>query len=203
MTGGTQDRHRFLIGSTNPGKLREYREILAGLDLELVAPTDLDPVPPEPVEVAHTFAENASAKARAYASASGLQTVADDSGLEVYALRGAPGLRSRRFFGDDATADERNAKLLALLEGVEDRSARFVCVTALASPDGHVELFEGEVHGEIAESPRGDAGFGYDPVFVIAGDGRTMAELPSDEKHRVSHRGIAGAKLRARLAADA
>ena len=203
MRGGTQDRHRFLIGSTNPGKLREYREILAGLDLELVAPTDLDPVPPEPVEVAHTFAENASAKARAYASASGLQTVADDSGLEVYALRGAPGLRSRRFFGDDATADERNAKLLALLEGVEDRSARFVCVTALASPDGHVELFEGEVHGEIAESPRGDAGFGYDPVFVIAGDGRTMAELPSDEKHRVSHRGIAGAKLRARLAAGA
>ena len=203
MRGGTQDRHRFLIGSTNLGKLREYREILAGLDLELVAPTDLDPVPPEPVEVAHTFAENASAKARAYASASGLQTVADDSGLEVYALRGAPGLRSRRFFGDDASADERNAKLLALLEGVEDRSARFVCVTALASPDGHVELFEGEVHGKIAESPRGDAGFGYDPVFVIAGDGRTMAELPSDEKHRVSHRGIAGAKLRARLAADA
>ena len=203
MRGGTQDRHRFLIGSTNLGKLREYREILAGLDLELVAPTDLDPVPPEPVEVAHTFAENASAKARAYASASGLQTVADDSGLEVYALRGAPGLRSRRFFGDDASADERNAKLLALLEGVEDRSARFVCVTALASPDGHVELFEGEVHGEIAESPRGDAGFGYDPVFVIAGDGRTMAELPSDEKHRVSHRGIAGAKLRARLAAGA
>ena len=203
MRGGTQDRHRFLIGSTNLGKLREYREILAGLDLELVAPTDLDPVPPEPVEVAHTFAENASAKARAYASASGLQTVADDSGLEVYALRGAPGLRSRRFFGDDATADERNAKLLALLEGVEDRSARFVCVTALASPDGHVELFEGEVHGEIAESPRGDAGFGYDPVFVIAGDGRTMAELPSDEKHRVSHRGIAGAKLRARLGAGA
>jgi len=203
VRGGTQDRQRFLIGSTNLGKLREYREILAGLDLELVAPTDLDPVPPEPVEVAHTFAENASAKARAYASASGLQTVADDSGLEVYALRGAPGLRSRRFFGDDATADERNAKLLALLEGVEDRSARFVCVTALASPDGHVELFEGEVHGEIAESPRGDAGFGYDPVFVIAGDGRTMAELPSDEKHRVSHRGIAGAKLRARLAADA
>ena len=203
MRGETQDRHRFLIGSTNPGKLREYREILAGLDLELVAPTDLDPVPPEPAEGAQTFAENASAKARGYASASGLQTIADDSGLEVYALRGAPGVRSRRFFGDDASADDRNAQLLALLDGVEDRSARFVCVTALASPDGHVELFEGEVNGEIAESPRGEAGFGYDPVFVIAGDGRTMAELPSEEKHRVSHRGIAGAKLRARLAAGA
>ena len=200
MTG---DRHRLLLGSTNPGKLREYREILQGLDLELVAPGDLDPVPPEPDEEAHTFAENASTKARAYATASGLQTIADDSGLEVYALRGAPGVRSRRFFGDDATAEERNVKLLALLDGAQDRSARFVCVTALASPDGHVELFEGEVHGEIGESPRGEAGFGYDPVFVIAGDGRTMAELTSEEKHRISHRGLAGAKLRARLAAGA
>ena len=203
MTGATQDRHRFLIGSTNPGKLREYREMLAGLDLELVAPNDLDPVPPEPTEDAQTYAENASAKSRGYASASGLQAIADDSGLEVYALRGAPGVRSRRFFGDDASAEERNAKLLALLDGVADRSARFVCVTALASPDGHVELFEGEVQGEIAEAPRGEAGFGYDPVFVIAGDGRTMAELPSGEKHRLSHRGIAGAKLRARLATGA
>ena len=203
MSSARRDRHPFLLGSTNPGKLREYREILAGLDLELVAPGDLDPVPSEPDEDALTFAENASAKARAYATASGLQTIADDSGLEVYALRGAPGVRSRRFFGEVASAEERNAKLLALLDGVADRSARFVCVTALASPDGHVELFEGEVHGEIAEAPRGDAGFGYDPVFVIAGDGRTMAELPSEEKHRVSHRGLAGAKLRARLAAGA
>jgi XTP/dITP diphosphohydrolase len=203
VRGETQERHFVLLGSTNPGKLREYREILQGLDLELVAPSDLDPVPPEPDEDAHTFAENASAKARAYATASGLRTIADDSGLEVYALRGAPGVRSRRFFGEDASAEERNAKLLALLDGALDRSARFVCVTALASPDGHVELFEGQVHGEIADAPRGEAGFGYDPVFVIAGDGRTMAELPSGEKHRVSHRGRAGAKLRARLAAGA
>ena len=203
MRSEPKDRHRFLIGSTNPGKVREYREILGGLDLELVAPTDLNPVPPEPDEDALTFAENASTKARGYAAASRLQTIADDSGLEVYALRGAPGVRSRRFFGDDASAEERNAKLLGLLDGVKDRSARFVCVTALASPNGHGELFEGEVRGEIAESPRGEAGFGYDPVFVIAGDGRTMAELPSGEKHRVSHRGRAGAKLRARLAAGA
>ena len=193
--------HRILLGSANPGKLREYREILAGLDLELVTPADLDPVPPEPAEDAATFAEIASSKARAYARASRLQTITDDSGLEVYALRGAPGVRSRRFFGEDVTAEERNAKLLALLDGVTDRSARFVCVTALASPDGHVELFEGEVRGEIAEAPRGEGDFGYDPVFVITGDGRTMAELASGEKHRVSHRGLAGAKLRARLAA--
>jgi XTP/dITP diphosphohydrolase len=196
----SEGRHRLLVGSANPGKLREYSEILSGLDLELLAPTDLDPVPPEPAEDAASFAENAASKARAYARASGLQTIADDSGLEVYALRGAPGVRSRRFFGEDASPGERNARLLALLEGVRDRSARFVCVTALASPDGRIELFDGEVHGEIAEAPRGDGGFGYDPVFVIASDGRTMAELSAEEKHRISHRGLAGAKLRARLA---
>jgi len=203
VRGGPKDRHPILLGSSNPGKLREYREILGGLDVDLVTPGDLDPVPPEPDEDAATFAENASSKARGYAAVSGLQTIADDSGLEVFALRGAPGVRSRRFFGENASPEERNAKLLALLDGVTDRSARFVCVTALASPDGHVELFEGEVHGEIAEVPRGEAGFGYDPVFVIAGDGRTMAELPPEEKHRVSHRGLAGAKLRARLAGGA
>ena len=199
----SEDRHRLLIGSANPGKLREYREILQGLDLELTAPADLDPVPTEPPETADTFVDNATAKARAYASATGLLTVADDSGLEVFALRGAPGVRSRRFFGDDVSPEERNAKLLALLDGVRDRRARFVCVTALARPDGEIELFEGEVLGEIAYAPRGERGFGYDPVFVIAGDGRTMAELPSEEKHRISHRGLAGAKLRARLAAGA
>ncbi len=193
---------RLLIGTGNPGKQREYRELLAGLDLDLVVPEDLDLVPPEPEETGATFAENASHKARAYAAASGLRTVADDSGLEVDALRGAPGLRSRRFFGDDASAAERNEKLLALLDGVRSRGARFVCVTTLASPDGRVELFDGEVRGEIALAPRGDQGFGYDPLFVIAGDGRTMAELPTHEKHRISHRGLAVAKLRAHLAGE-
>jgi XTP/dITP diphosphohydrolase len=188
---------RLLIGTGNPGKQREYRELLAGLDLDLVVPGNLDPVPSEPDETGATFAQNALHKARTYAAASGLRTVADDSGLEVDALRGAPGLRSRRFFGDDASAAERNEKLLALLDGVTSRGARFVCVTALASPDGRVELFDGEVRGEIALAPRGNEGFGYDPLFVIAGDGRTMAELPADEKHRVSHRGLAVAKLRA------
>ena len=193
---------RLFIGSGNPGKQREYRELLAGLDLEIVSPEDLEPVPPEPDEDGTTFAENAAHKARAYAAASGLRTVADDSGLEVDALRGAPGLRSRRFFGDDASAAERNTRLLALLEGVEARGARFVCVTALASPDGRVELFDGEVRGEIALAPRGEHGFGYDPLFIIAGDGRTMAELPADEKHQISHRGLAAAKLRAFLTGE-
>lgn len=190
---------RLLIGSGNPGKQREYRELLAGLDLELMTPDELDPVPPEPEETGKTFAENATHKARIYAGATGLPTVADDSGLEVDALRGAPGLRSRRFFGDDASAAERNTKLLALLEGVNARGARFVCVTALAWPDGRALLFDGEVRGEIALAPRGEQGFGYDPLFIIAGDGRTMAELPADEKHTFSHRGLAVAKLRAFL----
>ena len=193
---------RLLIGSGNPGKQREYRELLAGLDYELFAPDELERVPPEPDEDRATFAENASHKARTYAAAAGLRTVADDSGLEVDALRGAPGLRSRRFFGEDASAAERNTKLLALLEGVNARGARFVCVTALASADGRVELFDGEVRGEIALAPRGDHGFGYDPLFIIAGDGRTMAELPAHEKHRISHRGLAVAKLRAFLAGE-
>lgn len=193
-------RARLLIGSANPGKQREWRELLAGLDLELVVPQDLDPVPPEPEESGATFAENAAHKARSYATTAGLLTVADDSGLEVDALHGAPGLRSRRFFGDDATAEERNRALLALLDGVAARRARFVCVAALSSADGTVELFEGEVRGEMGHASRGSGGFGYDPIFVLAGDGRTMAELDADEKHRISHRGLAAAKLRARLA---
>jgi len=194
--------HLLLIGSGNAGKQQEWRELLAGVDAVLMTPDELDPPPAEPEEDGSTFAENASYKARAYAIATGLRTVADDSGLEVDALRGAPGLRSRRFFGDDATAAERNMRLLALMEGVQDRGARFVCVAALASPDGRVELFDGEVRGDIGNEPRGEHGFGYDPLFIIAGDGRTMAELPPDEKHAISHRGLAAAKLRARLSEE-
>jgi XTP/dITP diphosphohydrolase len=192
----------LLIGSGNPGKQREWRELLAGLDVVLVVPADFDPAPPEPAEDGDTFDANAIHKARAYAVATGVRAVADDSGLEVDALRGAPGLRSRRFFGEDATAEQRNTRLLALLEGVTERGARFVCVAALAWPDGRVETFDGEVRGEIGLAPRGDHGFGYDPLFVVAGDGRTMAELPSDEKHRISHRGLAAAKVRARLSEE-
>jgi len=189
---------RVLVGSTNPGKFAEYRELLAGLDLELVTPADLGGFP-EPPEDAAGYRENAIGKALAYQRASGLLTVADDSGLEVTALRGAPGVRSRRFFGEDATAAERNARLLALLDGVADRSARFVAIVALARPGGAVETFDGEVRGQIALVPRGADGFGYDPLFIIAADGRTMAEVPREEKNRISHRGLAVAKLRASL----
>ncbi len=196
---------QLLIGSGNPGKVAEYRDILAGIAWELVAPDDLAHPPPEPEESAGTYAENATLKALAYARASGLPAVADDSGLEVDALGGAPGVRSRRYFGEHATPEERNARLLALLEEAPQRDARFVCVAALAYPDGPTELFEGIVRGEIANVPRhGEEGwgFGYDPVFIVGGNGRTMAELSPDEKNALSHRGLAVAKLRAHLGAE-
>ncbi len=193
---------RLLIGSANPGKVAELRRILAGLDLDLVSLDDLAERPPEPAEDAPSYEANAVHKAEAYRRATGLATVADDSGLEVEALGGAPGVRSRRYFGPEVPAERRNAMLLALLDGVSLRSARFVCVIALALPEGGVETFSGEVRGEIAWRPSGATGFGYDPVFVLAGDGRTMAELSEDEKDRVSHRGSAGAKLRTRLGGE-
>lgn len=179
--------------------------MLAGLGLRVVTPDQLPRVPAEPAEDHDSYAENARAKAEAYAAATGLATVADDSGLEVDALGGAPGVRSRRYFGDHARPEERNARLLALLEEAPQRDARFVCVVALAYPGVPTELFEGVVRGKIAKAPRyGDdrAGFGYDPVFVVGGDGRTMAEMAPEEKDAVSHRGVAVAKLRARLGAE-
>lgn len=196
---------RLLIGTGNQGKVIEYRALLGGLDIVLVSPDELEPVPTEPAEDHDTYRENAIAKAEAYAAATGLPTVADDSGLEVDALGGAPGVRSRRYFGDDASAEVRNDKLLALLEEAPQRTARFVCVAALAYPGGPTETFEGIVRGEIAMAPRhGDdgSGFGYDPVFIVGGDGRTMAELSPEDKNAVSHRGLAVAKLRAHLAAE-
>ena len=190
---------QLLLGTRNTGKAGELRALLRGLELELVSVADLADPPLDPPEDAPTYAENAVGKALAYARATGLPTVADDSGLEVDALGGAPGVRSRRFFGIGASPEERNRMLLGLLDGVTDRTARFVAVIALAQPDGRVETFDGEVRGEIAEAPRGEDGFGYDPVFVIAEDGRTMAEVPREEKNTISHRGLAAAKLRAAL----
>lgn len=193
---------RLLLGTANEGKVVELRRILAGLDLDLVSLDELSERPPDPSEDAPTYRENAVHKAETYLRATGIATVADDSGLEVDALGGAPGVRSRRYFGEDIPAAQRNAMLLGLLDGVEDRGARFVCVVALALPDGGTETFDGEVRGEIAPAPSGARGFGFDPLFVMQGDGRTMAQLPDDEKDRVSHRGLAVAKLRARLGGE-
>jgi len=183
---------RLLLGTRNTGKVGELRALLRGLDVELQSVDELADPPPDPPEDAATYAENAISKALAYARATGLATIADDSGLEVEALGGAPGVRSRRYFGEDVAPADRNRMLLALLDGVTERAARFVSVIALAQPDGRVETFDGEVRGEIGSVPR-------DPLFIIAGDGRTMAELTQAEKNAISHRGLAGAKLRAAL----
>jgi len=191
---------KLLLGTRNAGKVAELRALLKGLDVELRSVDELADPPPDPPEDAATYAENAIFKARAYARATGIATIADDSGLEVSALGGAPGVRSRRYFGEDIAPADRNQMLLALLDGVADRTARFVSVIALAQPDGRVQTFDGEVRGEIAAAPRGADGFGYDPLFIIAGDGRTMAELPQAEKNAISHRGLAAAKLREALA---
>ncbi len=191
----------LLVATTNPGKVIEYREILASAPVHVRALADLAEVPPEPSEDAATYAENARAKARAYARATGLLTVADDSGLEVDALGGAPGVRTKRYFGDGLPDAERNRRLLARLGNRSDRAARFVCVIALAWPDGRVETFAGACPGRIADAPAGAQGFGYDPIFVPEGESRTMAELPARVKNRISHRGRAAALLAARLGA--
>jgi len=147
-----------------------------------------------PEETGATFATNAVFKAHAAAAASGIPAVADDSGIEVYALDDAPGVRSARFAGENATDEENLEKLLAEMRGKEDRGARYVCAIAFSEPDGTNKIFQGTCEGRLIESARGTGGFGYDPVFVPAdlnGDERTMAELSQEEKDEISHRGRA------------
>jgi len=189
---------RILIATRNPGKRREYEDLLAGLNLELVTLDDLG-IPLEVREDGGTFRENALLKARGYGAASGLPTLADDSGLEVDALGGAPGVLSARYGAPASTSDEdRYRLLLATMRSVPEgrRTARFRCVIAVAWPDGSVDLAEGTCEGSIGWRPRGTHGFGYDPVFILAGRNVTMAELDPVEKNRVSHRARAAAALR-------
>lgn len=180
----------LLLATTNPGKRREFVRLLAHLPARIVAPDevgiDLD------VEEPHdTYAENARAKADAYARAAGLLTLADDSGLEVAALDWGPGVRTGRFGGPAVT--DKVAYLLERLDGVSDRRARMVCVLAIGIPTEsapRIEVFSGVMQGLVATRPRGAGGFGYDPVFLLP-SGVTTAELPEAEKDRISHRGRA------------
>jgi XTP/dITP diphosphohydrolase len=188
---------KLLIATHNPGKLREYADLLSGLSLTLVSPADLS-VDLNVVESGTTYLENARLKATAYARGSGLLTLADDSGLEVDILDGAPGVHSARYaVGDD---DDRVSALLRALNASgalpHERSARFRCVIVLTSPEGREWCTEGECAGNIIDSPRGSAGFGYDPVFFIPDCGRTMAELLPEEKNSISHRARAAHALR-------
>ena len=186
---------RLLIATNNPGKAREYRDIFHGLPLELLTPADIG-LDLAVAETGQTYADNARLKAQAYAQASGLVALADDSGLEVDALGGAPGMHSHRY-GQGSDAD-RYRLLLEQLHGVpeKERTARFRCVIAVATPEGDVHLYEGICPGVIIDEPRGKGGFGYDPVFLLPELGRTMAQLPPQEKNRLSHRARAGAKAR-------
>jgi XTP/dITP diphosphohydrolase len=191
---------KIVAATRNPGKLREIRLGLEGLAVELLSLADF-PAAPEVEEEGDSFAANAVKKARALCAYTGLPALADDSGLEVDALQGAPGVRSARFAGEGASDAENNAKLLSLLHGVrpEKRTARFRCVIALAWPDGRVDAVEGTAEGRILEVPRGDQGFGYDPLFYSPELDATFSEVEAERKLRVSHRGKALAQLRQML----
>jgi len=198
-----KEPHEILVATTNPGKVRELRALLGDL-VQWKSLADLPGVE-EVKEDGTTFAENARKKALGYARATGLWTLADDSGLVVDALDGAPGVNSARFSGDKAKGADRHVvdrrnweKLLCLLEGVphEKRTARFVCCLCLASPREVLIETQGTVEGLITTAPAGTGGFGYDPVFLIPPLGRTVAQLHDDEKNALSHRGNAMRKLK-------
>ena len=181
------DRPRLVIASGNAGKIREYRDLLSGAGVELVAvDTEVD-------EVGKSYAENAALKAEAAAAQSGLPSVGDDSGLEVEALDGFPGLRSARL---GPSQQQRTAELLRRLEGVpRPWIARFVCTIGLAIPGRPTQFFEGSCVGEVVPEWRGEAGFGYDPIFLVPGTGKTFGEMPPEEKRRYSHRAAAARAL--------
>lgn len=205
-------RRRLLVATRSAHKLRELHELLELRHTELVSLDDLG-IPDDPVEDGATFETNAAIKARFGLRHSGLPTVADDSGLEVDALGGGPGVRTRRYAGEDASDDDNNRKLLAALRGLqaERRGARYVCVLALAlpgqrGPRGGVVpmLARGTCGGRIATAPRGTGGFGYDPIFEPAPEppgGRTFGLWSAAEKHAISHRARAARRLAPRLAA--
>ena len=191
---------RLLIATHNPGKLIELTRLLGDVPFDLVSLAGAG-IHHQVDETGETFEQNAALKAETYARLSGLPTLADDSGLEVDALDREPGVRSSRYAGDNATDADRIAFLLRKLDNIVagDRTARFRCVIAVARPGGPLELHSGACEGRIIEAPRGSNGFGYDPVFFIPAIGRTMAELTTAEKNRVSHRSEAARKAAAAL----
>ena len=190
---------QLVLASNNPGKIREMRAILAPLDLEVIPQSHYGV--PEAEEPHGTFIENALAKARHASMHAGLPALADDSGICVDALDGAPGVRSARFAGEPQSDERNNQHLLELLTHTESRRARYYCVMVLLrhAQDPQPLIAEGEWHGEILRAPRGRGGFGYDPLFLDPLLGKTGAELPLEEKSRISHRGKALAILVDRL----
>lgn len=204
-------KHSLVLATNNRGKLNELRHLLEGMNVEVLSLKDVSRKDIVIVEDGDTFEENAIKKAREVAAITMMLTLADDSGLEVEALGGAPGVRSARFAGERATDAENNAALLAALDELtadaagtrtSDHPARFRCVLALVDPfvrDGEPYVVEGTCAGKITRTPRGAGGFGYDPLFLVEGTDKTMAELSDAEKNRVSHRARAAENLRLML----
>lgn len=188
---------RLLLATNNPGKVREFRRLLAGSPFEVLTPAEAG-IALDVEETGSTYAENAMLKARAFADAGGCLALADDSGIEVDALEGGPGMYSARFGGPGLDDKGRTALLLEKLSGVPDerRAARYRAIVAVAWPGGEAQTFEGVQEGSIGVAPRGEGGFGYDPVFITT-DGRIQAEIADEEKDVISHRGQA---VRAALA---
>lgn len=182
----------LVIATANPGKIREIREILRDLPLQISTRDDFDSWPVVE-ETGDTYLDNALLKARALVELTGLAALADDSGIEVDHLGGAPGVQSAYFAGPRATDDENNARLIAALDGVPEakRTARYRCVAVVVEPSGRFVQAEATCEGRIAQEPRGANGFGYDPWFIPEGESRHMAELTPQEKHAISHRGRA------------
>ncbi|MAN45358.1 MAG: RdgB/HAM1 family non-canonical purine NTP pyrophosphatase [Alphaproteobacteria bacterium] len=190
---------RLVAATHNKGKVSELKDLFEPMGFDVVSALDLDL--PEPEETESTFAGNAILKAKAAAVATGAPALSDDSGLAVAALGGAPGIYSARWAGEPRDFGAAMAKVERELEeiGATDRTAKFVCALAVVWPDGHAEVFEGEVHGELVWPPRGEKGFGYDPVFVAEGEQITFGEMDPDRKHAMSHRANAVKKLKAAL----
>jgi len=190
---------QLVLASNNAGKLREFGELLASVDFEVLPQAAFNI--PEAEEPHCTFVENALAKARHAARHTGLPALADDSGLCVTALGGAPGVLSARYAGEPKSDARNNEKLIADLAGKPDRRAHYVAVLVFVrhADDPQPIIAEGEFHGEIIDTPRGEGGFGYDPYFLVPNRGLTVAELPAEEKHAISHRGKALRELIAKL----
>ena len=194
---------KIVLASGNPGKAREVRAALLGMGVELLSPDEAG-IEFDVEETGSTYAENALIKAQAACEASGLSVLADDSGVEVDALPGELGVRSARFGGERLDDSGRNALLLEKMREVPEaeRGARYACVLAFVKPDGWFGFFEGVLGGRILRAPRGEGGFGYDPLMYLPEHGCAVSELPLDLKNRISHRGLALAEFRAWLARE-
>ena len=188
----------IVLATNNKNKVKEFNTLLANFDIEIRSVSEFGPLPPA-IEDGLTFDDNAYKKASHTARILGLPAIADDSGLVVPAVNGEPGVYSARYAGEEATDSENTAKLLRKMKGIKDRRAYFQCVISLAVPSGPALTYEGRCDGVILEEPRGESGFGYDPVFLFEEYGKTFAELSMQEKNIVSHRGKAMAEFTSEL----